>query len=181
MVLGADSGGGMIAVELRLAGGRVHYILTTWLLRCKVLLVSQDADGADAAEAARHDERVGRLCRCRRRGPRVRCESRPEDRVDTGTRRSRPRGECGEQPNMEADVAGLGCLDAWMGGPVRAPSLPSASLGHLKMEEVTACVVHRAAAAGLGTRNRVNQRASACLAAGASAGANASAGGALRL
>ena len=109
MVLDAGSGGGMIAVELRLAGGRVHYILTTWLLRCKVLLVSQDADEADAADAARHDERVGRLCRCRRRGPRVRCESRPEDRVDT--RRSRPRGECGEQPNIEADVAGLGCLD----------------------------------------------------------------------
>lgn len=43
-------------------------------------------------------------------------------------------------------------LGAWMGGPVRvrAPSLPSVSLGHLKMEEVTACVVHRAAAAGLG-------------------------------
>ena len=68
-------------------------------------------------------------------------------------------------------------LGAWMGGPVRAPSLPSVSLGHLKMEEVTACVVHRAAAAGLGTRNRVNQRASGCLA----AGAIASAGGALRL
>ena len=71
-------------------------------------------------------------------------------------------------------------LDARMGGPVRAPSLKSdvsVSLGHLEREEGTACVVHRAAAAGLGARNRVNQCASGCLA----AGANASAGGALRL
>jgi hypothetical protein len=58
----------------------------------------------------------------------VRCESRPEDRVDT--RRSRPRGECGEQPNIEADVAGLGCLD---GRPrARAFTAVSVSLGHLK-------------------------------------------------
>lgn len=34
-------------------------------------------------------------------------------------------------------------LDARMGGPVRAPSLVAVSLGHLKREEVTACVVHR--------------------------------------
>jgi hypothetical protein len=70
------AGGGMIARVPRLVGG--PGLLTTWLLRCKVLLVNHYTARADTGMTGR----VGRLCVCRDMRPRVR--SGPDGRSSRG-------------------------------------------------------------------------------------------------
>jgi hypothetical protein len=95
----------MIARVPRLVGGLG--LLTTWLLRCKVLLVNHCTARADSGMTGR----VGRLCIRRDMRPRVRCQDRTDDRVAAQTTEAwRMRRRNGLASHL--DVACVGFLGA---------------------------------------------------------------------